>query len=411
MADPLASIDDFAPDLGDDEPRSPRTMLPEDWALLAGSGLSALALNWIIFYRMLPVEGPVGFWFVTWLTFLLIYRFVVRSTTGRLAATDRVVTVILSSAAIGLFTILVVIIGYVVIKGLPGLTGAFFTQTLEKVGPLDPETKGGALHAIVGTLQTMALTVLISVPLGITTAVFLNEVGGRWVRPVRTLVDAMSGVPSVVAGLFIYSALILSFGWGFSGFAAALSLSVLMLPTVTRTCEVVLRLVPNGLREAALALGAPRWRVVLQVVLPTARSGVSTSVILGMARAVGETAPLILTALGSSILNANPFDGPQSSLPLYIWQLIRNSDGGQVRRAWAGALALLIIVLILFTAARALGRPRTSGGAGGPVGPSLATLDPAFDLSGSGAAIDLTDAGPPPPDHVRSDPDPHEDDR
>lgn len=385
MDDPLRAVEDFAADPFEDEPRAPRTMLPEDWGLLVGSALSALALNWVIFFRLLPIRGAVGFWIVTWLVFVLIYRFVVRATSGKLAATDRVVTVVLSSAALGLFTILVVIIGYVVIKGLPGLTAAFFTQTLEKVGPLDPETKGGALHAIVGTLETLALTVLISVPLGIATAVFLNEVGGRWARPVRTLVDAMSGVPSVVAGLFIYSALILTLGWGFSGFAAALSLSVLMLPTVTRTCEVVLRLVPNGLREAALALGAPRWRVVLQVVLPTARSGVSTSVILGMARAVGETAPLILTALGSSILNANPFDGPQASLPLYIWQLIRNSDAGQVQRAWAGALALLILVLILFTIARAIGRPRaaTSASAGGADALVLADLDPAFDLYGA----------------------------
>lgn len=404
-------IEQFAADPYGDEPRAPRTMLPEDWGMLAGSAIAAVALTWVVFYRLLPIEGPVGYWTVTWLTFVGIYRQVVRTTHGRLAATDRVVAVALTSAAAGLFTILAIIIGYVVVKGLPGITPAFFTQTLEKVGPLDPETKGGALHAIVGTLQQLGLTVIISVPLGILTAIFLNEVGGRWARPVRTLVDAMSGVPSIVAGLFIYSALILTLGWGFSGFAAALSLAVLMLPTVTRTCEVVLRLVPNGLREAALALGAPRWRVVLQVVLPTARSGVSTSVILGMARAVGETAPLILTALGSSILNANPFSGPQSSLPLYIWQLIRNSDAGQVRRAWAGSLALLVIVLVLFSLARALGRPRVSNGGSGYAsraadGGELALLDPAFDLVGSGTAPDHEPAPPldprppdlPPPD-------------
>jgi len=401
MSNTSPTIEQFAADGPDDEPRTPRTMLPEDWGMMVGSGLAAVALTWVVFYRLLPIEGPVGFWIVTWVTFVLIYRQVVRSAHGRLAGTDRVVAVALSSAAAGLFSVLIIIIGYVVVKGLPGITPAFFTQTLEKVGPLDPETKGGALHAIVGTLQQLGLTVLIAVPLGITTAVFLNEVGGRWARPVRTLVDAMSGVPSIVAGLFIYSALILTFGWGFSGFAASLSLAVLMLPTVTRTCEVVLRLVPNGLREAALALGAPRWRVVLQVVLPTARSGVSTSVILGMARAVGETAPLILTALGSSILNANPLSGPQSSLPLYIWQLIRSSDGGQVRRAWAGSLALLVIVLVLFSLARSIGRPRFSNINAGYANRNtddgeLARLDPAFDLieGPSDRTLDRLDAHP-----------------
>lgn len=396
--DALDPIDAFAAD----EPetiRSTRALLPEDWGLMAGCAAAAIAFQWVLFYRLLPIEGPVGFWFVTWVTFLLIYRFAVRRIHGKLAATDRVVAAALSSSAVALFTILLLIVGYVVVQGAQGITAAFFTQTLEDVGPLDPETKGGALHAILGTLQQLTLTVMLAVPLGIVTAVFLNEVGGRLSRPVRTLVDAMSGVPSIVAGLFIFTALILSLGWGFSGFAAALSLAVLMLPTVTRTCEVVLRLVPGGLREAALALGAPRWRVVLQVVLPTARSGVSTSVILGMARAVGETAPLILTAFGLAAINNNPFSGPQASLPLYIWQLVRNSDAGQVRRAWAGALALLVLVLILFTLARWLGRPRKAAPSAPVIDRStLAALDPAFDLRSAadrqGDEADL----PPPPD-------------
>lgn len=379
--------------VGDDEPRQLRAMLPEDRGILAGSALSALSLTWLVFYRLLPIEGVVGFWLVCWLVFLAIYGFAVRSTAGRLAAADRVVAAVLWSAAVALFGVLVLIVGYVIVKGLPGINAAFFTQTLEDVGPLDPESKGGALHAIVGTLQQLGLTVVISVPLGITTAIFLNEVGGRMARPVRILVDAMSGVPSIVAGLFIYSALVLALGRGFSGFNASLALAVLMLPTVTRACEVVLRLVPQGVREAALALGAPRWRVALQVVLPSARSGVSTSVILGMARAVGETAPLILTAFGASILNTNAFSGPQASLPLYVWQLVRNSDPGQVRRAWAGALALIVIVLVLFTLARSLGRSRVAGRSA-PTGAAVATLDPAFEHLTSGAGpAEL--AGPP----------------
>lgn len=408
-------IEQFSPD--DDVPRAPRTMLPDDWGMLAGSALAAVGLMWTLFLRLLPVHSSVGTWFLTWLVFLAIYGYVVRQVHGRLAAKDRIVAAALSSVALILFGLLLLIVGYVVVKGIGGITSAFFTQTLEKVGPLDPETKGGALHAILGTLMQLTMTVIISVPLGITTAVFLNEVGGRWARPVRTLVDAMSGVPSIVAGLFIYSALILSLGWGFSGFAASLALAVLMLPTVTRTTEVVLRLVPGGLREAALALGAPRWRVVLQVVLPTARSGVSTAVILGMARAVGETAPLILTALGTSIVNNNIFKGAQASLPLYIWGLIRSSDGGQQQRAWAGALALITLVLVLFTLARLLGRPRRRDGVEehGTV-TSLAGLDAAFDrfhLSGERASSMTYDTADHRHDRTRHDaaPDPDPEDR
>jgi phosphate transport system permease protein len=408
-------IEQFSPD--DDVPRAPRTMLPDDWGMLAGSALAAVGLMWTLFLRLLPVHSSVGTWFLTWLVFLAIYGYVVRQVHGRLAAKDRIVAAALSSVALILFGLLLLIVGYVVVKGIGGITSAFFTQTLEKVGPLDPETKGGALHAILGTLMQLTMTVIISVPLGITTAVFLNEVGGRWARPVRTLVDAMSGVPSIVAGLFIYSALILSLGWGFSGFAASLALAVLMLPTVTRTTEVVLRLVPGGLREAALALGAPRWRVVLQVVLPTARSGVSTAVILGMARAVGETAPLILTALGTSIVNNNIFKGAQASLPLYIWGLIRSSDGGQQQRAWAGALALITLVLVLFTLARLLGRPRRRDGVEehGTV-TSLAGLDAAFDrfhLSGERASSMTYDTADHHHDRTRHDaaPDPDPEDR
>lgn len=373
-------IEQFSPD-EEEVPRAPKTMLPDDWGMLAGSALAAIGLTWVVFLRLLPVSSSFGMWLLTWLLFLGIYRFVTRTVHGPLGATDRVVTVALSSVAIVLFALLVLIIGYVLVKGIGGITAAFFTQTLEKVGPLDPESKGGALHAILGTLMQLTLTVIIAVPLGVTTAVYLNEVGGRMARPVRTLVDAMSGVPSIVAGLFVFSAVILSLGWGFSGLAASLALAVLMLPTVTRTTEVVLRLVPGGLREAALALGAPRWRVVLQVVLPTARSGVSTAVILGMARAVGETAPLILTAFGVATINNNVLQGPQSDLPLYVWQLVRNSDGGQVQRAWAGALALIVLVLVLFTIARVLGRQRRFGGRGTEPGTvtSLAGLDAAFD--------------------------------
>jgi phosphate transport system permease protein len=167
----------------------------------------------------------------------------------------------------------------------------------------------------------------------------------------------MSGVPSIVAGLFIYAVWVVALQRGFSGFAASLALAILMLPTITRTTEVVLRLVPDGLREGSLALGGTEWRTVWQVVLPTARSGLITAVILGVARAVGETAPLILTAFGASVMNADPFQGDQEALPYLIYDYIRryNPGTGPYQRGWAAAVVLIALVLVLFTLARLLG--------------------------------------------------------
>jgi phosphate transport system permease protein len=173
-------------------------------------------------------------------------------------------------------------------------------------------------------------------------------------------VDAMSGVPSIVAGLFIYTVWLISLGNGGSGFAACLALSILMLPTVARTAEEVLRLVPGGLREASLAMGATEWRTVWSIVLPTARNGLITAVVLGIARVVGETAPLIMTSFGSTKLNANPFTGLQASLPLSVYQLLANPFAAQQQRAYAGAFVLVFLVLTLFTIARILGN-RKSG--------------------------------------------------
>jgi phosphate transport system permease protein len=261
--------------------------------------------------------------------------------------------VVLTTAGLGLLVPLVLIVGYTVFKGWTALRPAFFVKDLRYTGSLSKATDGGGLHAILGTLEQVGLAVLISVPLGVTTAVFLNEIGGRLARPVRLIVDTMSAIPSIVAGLFIYAVIVLSFGQ--NGFAGALALAVLMLPTVTRTAEVVLRLVPGGLREASLALGASEWRTVHDVVIPTSRSGLATAVILGVARAIGETAPLLLTIGGAYVVNANPFSGKQDALPYFVYRLIRFPQTAQVQRAWTGALVLLFLVLILFIAARIVG--------------------------------------------------------
>ncbi len=305
------------------------------------------------------MSGGLGF-FLFWLvSFITIYWLLVRDAEGQLAAADKVASVIVGSAAVAVLAPLLLIVGFVVAKGAGALSTNFFTQTLETVGPLDDAAAGGAVHAIVGTLQQVGVAMLISVPLGIGAAVFLNEIGGPLARPVRLFVDAMSGVPSIVAGLFIYAVWIVQFDNGFSGLAAGFALSILMLPSVTRTAEEVLRLVPGGLREASLALGAPEWRTVWSVVMPTARAGLVTAVILGLARAVGETAPLIMTSFGSSVMNANPLSEPQESLPLFVFNQIRSPQAAQIDRAWTGALVLIALVVVLFVMARLVGGTRS----------------------------------------------------
>jgi phosphate transport system permease protein len=210
----------------------------------------------------------------------------------------------------------------------------------------------------------VGIALLISLPLGVMTAVFLNETRSKLRRPVRIFVDAMSGMPSVVSGLFIYATLIIPLAkdsslFSYNGFMASLALSVTMMPTICRAVEVVLRLVPGGLREAGLALGSSRAKVVWSVVLPTASSGVATAAILGIAREAGETAPLLFTAFGYNLMNANPFNGAQESLPLFIYRFIREPLATSIARGFAGALVLMLLILLLFVIARIIGRDRT----------------------------------------------------
>jgi phosphate transport system permease protein len=223
----------------------------------------------------------------------------------------------------------------------------------------------------VGTIEQVAMALLWSLPLGLSAAVFLNESRSRWRRPVRIFVDAMSGLPSVVAGLFIFAVLIIPFAkrtpfFGFNGLMAALALSMIMLPTITQTITVVLRLVPDGLREAALAMGSTRTRMVWSVVLPTPRTGITTAVVLGIARVVGETAPLLFTAFGYDLMNANPTNGPQESLPLFVYRNVLKPSKAAVDRAFAGALVLMLLVLALFLLARYIGRDTSSSRFGSP---------------------------------------------
>jgi phosphate transport system permease protein len=339
-----------------DRPKRRTRVDRERVGLTAACAVSSFALVWVVYYRLTPASGPFGFLLCWYLAFLATTWLVVREREGRLAATDRTMTLAIGSVSVILITALALILGEVVVKGIPSLRTHFFTKTMTGVGPLAKATDGGAFHSIVGTLEQVGLATLISVPLGVLTAVYINEIGGRLTRPVRMFVDAMSGIPSILCGLFIYAVWVLRYG--FSGWAAALALSILMLPTITRTSAEVLRLVPDGLREASLAAGASEWRTTWSVVLPTARSGLVTAVLLGVARAVGDTAALIATAAGFDSLNVNPFHGQQDSLPLFTYKLIRiGLIPAQTARAWTGALVLVALVLLIFAVARFASRP------------------------------------------------------
>ena len=242
------------------------------------------------------------------------------------------------------------------------LSSAKVADAVTKVGnDVDAVTKyltsGGILHAILGTTVIVFVASLISIPLGILAALYVTEVRGRLTPYVRFFVQAMSGVPSIVAGLFVYAALVVSGIVQFSGLAGAIALSILMLPTVARTAEEVLLLVPDDLRSAALALGATQRKVIRMVVLPSSGAGLVTASILGIARVTGETAPLLFTAFGSTAVNVNPFTDPMAALPIYIFtQLLLGTDN-DVARAWFACMVLMIMVGLLFTIARlAVGR-------------------------------------------------------
>jgi phosphate transport system permease protein len=248
------------------------------------------------------------------------------------------------------------VIFYILIRGWDALHHLnFFTQDMASAGPNDPLTVGGIKHAILGSLIIISIALVVTLPLGVGCAVFLTETRSRLARPVRTIVDAMTALPSILAGLFIFATWILVFGFERSGFAAALATSIMMLPIIIRSSDVVLRLVPGNLREASAALGAPLWRTVWHVVLPTARSGLTTSVILGVARGIGETAPVLLTSGVTASFNNNPSKHPMMSLPLAAFEFVRSPQAAMHSRAYATAAVLLILVLALFTLARVFG--------------------------------------------------------
>lgn len=323
--------------------------------VILSAGLGIIGVGW------LPV---VSFgWFVA------IYAVLVAVTEFGPAVKDRFWQVMFISAGTVVMGALIIVIVFVLLRGQDVLADIFafpagrsfgdafhfFTRDMNGVGPLAGLSEGGILHALVATLQQIGIALAITVPLGLLTAVFLNEVGGRFARVVRTVVEAMTALPSVVAGLFIYAAVIMLITKDLNGFAASLAITVLMLPIMIRSADVVLRLVPGNLREAGLALGAGQWRVVVHVVLPTVRSGLTTAIILATAHGIGETAPVLLTSGVTSNLNLNPFSDKQTSLPLAALEFVRSPEPSMVARGFATAALLLVVVLILFVLARIAG--------------------------------------------------------
>jgi phosphate transport system permease protein len=251
---------------------------------------------------------------------------------------------------------LVLVVYYLLKRGLGAWSWSFFTTDPTGNFLGDP---GGIKSAILGTLEIVALATLLAVPMGILIALYLVEFGreGRFAQTVRYFVDVLTGVPSIVFGLFVYVTLVVAHtgGSGFAGWKGAVALALLMLPVVIRSGEVVLLLVPDSLREAALALGAPRWKVALRVVLPTAAPGLLTGSMLALARAAGETAPLLFTA--AIALNTSVgLNGRMNSLPAQIFADIGQAQDRLVQRAWGAALTLVVLILILTLVARLLQR-------------------------------------------------------
>ncbi|MBT2208147.1 phosphate ABC transporter permease PstA [Actinomadura sp. NEAU-AAG5] len=257
---------------------------------------------------------------------------------------------------------LVSVLWTVVGNGAKRLDADFLNHSMNGVSGRD--TGGGAYHAIIGTLEQVAIASLIAVPIAVLTAIYLVEYGanGRLARVVSFFVDVMTGIPSIVAGLFVLALWLLTLDFGFSGLAGALSLTILMIPTVVRATEEMLKLVPNELREASYALGVPRWRTILFVVVPTALTGMITGIMLAVARVMGETAPLLLTIFFTKAINTDPLSGPQGSLPTFIWEQAKDPSQNSIDRAWTGALVLILIIMLLNLVARIIAGRRAPTG-------------------------------------------------
>lgn len=359
VSDEMAEFEHDLEGVEEDRPRSLSRGTLDDRASLAGSAVASFALVWVVYGFLLPTEGQVGFVLCWILAFLGMYALVSAMGNPGTVVVDRLAGALAGIAAIVVFGALASTIVYTVAQGLGALVHVnFYTQDMAGVRPTDPLTKGGVLHAVVGSSIEVAIASALALPLGIGTAVYLTEVGGRLSQPVRTVVEAMTALPDILAGLFVYTVLVVALGSGRTGFAAACALFVTMVPIIARSAEIQLRLVSGGLREAGLALGSSHWATVRRVVLPTARSGLATALILAIARAVGETAPVLITSGASTFMNVNPFSAPMNSLPLFTFSAVRSGEPLYIARGFGAATVLLVLVIVLFAVMRALARQR-----------------------------------------------------
>ena len=278
---------------------------------------------------------------------------------GKRGAPDAALIVMTIFLGTFVMVLLMSVVWSLIEAGFSALSPHFIYQNNRYVTPSDPLEFGGVGHAIVGTLLVVSLSTLITVPLGVATGVYLTETRSKGRGFVRVIIQAMAGLPSVVAGLFIYSMFIVTGVSQYAGWLGALALVPLMLPTVARVTEESLKLVPQELRNGALGLGASSWKAFFQVTLPAARSGVVTAILLGVARVVGETAPLLLTVFPIAETNWNVFSGGMATLPTYIYRFVNLGFDTAIARAWGAALVLMILVGILFGLARYISRPKS----------------------------------------------------
>jgi phosphate transport system permease protein len=317
--------------------------------LLVGIVAAAVgALAWVL------GAGPVVAIVLGALAFILalpVWTLIVEN--GR-AALDRLVTSLVWTAfAIALIP-LVWLLTLVIKNGASVLDSTFLTYSMRSV---IGDAPGGLYHALLGTLIVTGIAMAISVPVGIFAAIYLIEYGKgtKMARAITFLVDVMTGIPSIVAGLFAFALFALLLGPSRFGFAGAIALTLLMIPTVVRSTEEMLKLVPDDLREASYALGVPKWRTIVKVVLPTSIAGIITGVVLAISRVIGETAPLLVAAGATNSVNTNPLDGPMMTLPVFIYTQYGMAEPKHIGYAWGGAFMLVIIVVILNVIARVIG--------------------------------------------------------
>ncbi|KPM53092.1 phosphate ABC transporter permease [Frankia sp. R43] len=318
--------------------------------VLGAIAVGAVALTALL-YLVTSIHSRIQFVLIVLLLFSIGQTVASVLVEGSRHARDRLVTTLVYGSFLLALIPLVAVLVSVIERGAKRLDLDFLTHSMRGIGARD--AGGGIYHAIIGTLEQVALASLMAVPFGLLVAVYLVEYGtGRVSRAISFFVDVLTGLPSIIAGLFVLGFWILALGQPFTGFAGSLALTILMVPVVVRSAEEMLKLVPDELREASYALGVARWRTILKIVVPTALPGIVTGVMLAVARVAGETAPLLLTVFGDNSINMNPFDGEQSALPLYIYSQAGQPQQVAIDRAWAAALTLIIIIMLLNLIAR-----------------------------------------------------------